>query len=383
MVAPGSPGDTPPAQPNTQDRDPGGHRPPDSSAADAHGDATGRASQPADATPAHGGPGRTRRSAVPLPAIIALVLALVFVAAVLASARIVMDRQIYTPATIGALDAPQATSPECAALPEALPEKAGAFKRVGVREPIPPGTQGYRNASGTELSVRCGVYLPEQYTEASQHVPGQLRQLGDVRWFEVADATPGSTLRTWYSVSSSPVVAVTSEAPPEDVRAALDALSGAVASHTDSTKAPKPGPYPLSEQPLASGGGASSTDAVCAAFSKALPATISGFTRTEVPGAPSRSTTYLPEEKNAGLEPIVVRCGVAMPGDYQPGGTLNQVNGVQWFSDPKLARGSTRGTWYSVGHQEVVALSSPAAQGSAAIGAVSEAISESMSARGR
>lgn len=333
--------------------------------------------------------------------ILSTVLAVVLIIAVITAAKITVDRKVYAPVALGPVDAPEASSQVCADFVAGLPEEMDRFRAVEVRDPRPDGTAAYRDSSGSELSVRCGVNVPDQYSELSPVVSED-----DTRWTVVSDATPGSDLRTWYAVGGSPAVAVTASA---DVGDALGAVGSALSSVYDANSPAKPAPYPLSDAAVA--GGSTSGDATespaCHKFLGSLPEALGdwrlvhrsaggsekgtdqgkqgsdlvkpdllpdGLDRSVLDKAPSGSATYLAEEQ----EPVVIRCGLAMPKSYAPGAQLTQVNKVPWFSDPSLSRGSTMGRWFALGHEQVIGLAMPQSAGNEVISSVSSAISTSL-----
>lgn len=349
--------------------------------------------------------------------VLSTVLAVVLIIAVITAAKITVDRKVYAPVALGPVDAPEASSQVCADFVAGLPEEMDRFRAVEVRDPKPDGTAAYRDSSGSELSVRCGVNVPDQYSELSPVVSE-----GDTRWTVVSDATPGSDLRTWYAVGGSPAVAVTASA---DVGDALGAVGSALTSVYDADSPAKPAPYPLSDAAVAGGsgsreaGGSTSGDAggstsggatespACHKFLGSLPEALGdwrlvhrsaggsekgadqgkqgtdlakpdllpdGVDRSVLDKAPSGSATYLAEEQ----EPVVIRCGLAMPNSYAPGAQLTQVNKVPWFSDPSLSRGSTMGRWFALGHEQVIGLTMPQSAGNEVISSVSSAISTSL-----
>lgn len=294
--------------------------------------------------------------------IVSLVLAIAFVVAVLAGARIMMERTTLTPVAMGPVDAPEAESPECSEYIDSLPDKLGDFHNVGVADPAPAGSGAYRTVSGAELNVRCGVHLPDQYTVLSQTTDA-----GGSKWFEVKDTTPGSDLHSWYAVGSTPTVAVTGGEESAEHLAAL-----AEPAKSFSGEAPKPKAYPLADIPMVSDSDATPT---CSKFLDALPDSFEGYERVERDDAPSRSATYLSTDV---AEPIVVRCGADMPESYAPGEQITQVDDVAWFAEPSLAQGSTSGRWYALSHEQIVAVSMPNDAGNAGVDAVTTAISKTM-----
>lgn len=329
--------------------------------------------------------------------ILSTVLAVALIIGVIAAAKITVDRKVYAPMAMGPVDAPEASSQVCADFVDRLPGDLGRFRAVELREPAPSGAAGYRDSSGAELSVRCGVNVPDQYTVLSP-----VFSAGEVRWTAVSDATPGSDLRTWYAVGGSPAVAVTTSA---DVGGALGAVGSALSSIYDANSPAKPAPYPLSDAPVAggsegSGGSGGETESpACRKFLESLPSALGSWrlvhtstgsgkssdqakfgslpkdvSRSALDKAPSGSATYLADDR----EPVVIRCGLAMPKSYAPGAQLTQVDDVPWFSDPSLSRGSTMGHWYALGHEQIVGLAMPQSAGDEVIASVTSAISSSL-----
>lgn len=334
---------------------------------------------------------------------ISLILALVFTVAVLGGAKILSDRQKYSDVSVGAVDAPDAKASECSQLVEKAPEKAGKFRKVGILDPVPDGTVAYRDTNGTQLTVRCGVTMPDQYTVISPVSAAE-----GASWFIAQDATPGSTLATWYSVSGEPTVAVTSEADGDLIKDAVADLSPVLGDVATSESPVVPAALPLADEPVAK----DRNEQTCRSFDEALPAEIAGFRRlsseelgelmennakavggedalrnpqlTDLIEQANRAAkdslvVYQPEEE--GNEPVVVRCGVAFPESYERGERLSQIDDVPWFDAPALAQGSTIGHWYAIGHEEVVAVAMPQFSSGDVLPTVTKAITESMSKR--
>ena len=352
---------------------------------------------PATGTDAQGRGAGAPRSLVT----ISLILALVFTVAVLGGAKILSDRQKYSDVSVGAVDAPDAKASECSQLVEKAPEKAGKFRKVGILDPVPDGTVAYRDTNGTQLTVRCGVTMPDQYTVISPVSAAE-----GASWFIAQDATPGSTLATWYSVSGEPTVAVTSEADGDLIKDAVADLSPVLGDVATSESPVVPAALPLADEPVAK----DRNEQTCRSFDEALPAEIAGFRRlsseelgelmennakavggedalrnpqlTDLIEQANRAAkdslvVYQPEEE--GNEPVVVRCGVAFPESYERGERLSQIDDVPWFDAPALAQGSTIGHWYAIGHEEVVAVAMPQFSSGDVLPTVTKAITESMS----
>jgi len=287
-----------------------------------------------------------------VPIIIALVLAILLVAGVIVGARMVADRAHQTPVAIAEVDSPAADSSEC-----------GEFT---IADPAPAGVAVWRKTALRQITVRCGVAAPAQLTDLSQ-----LEEVAGVKWLQVVDTTPGSTLQTWYTTDRDKVVAVTadgealqSHSMPEVITTFSDALAALPAGSANRS------PIPLSELPTAEGEDTSK----CGGLLSTLPETIDAggtqYSRAKQPsGAPELAAWTAP-----GAEPIVVRCGVEFPTAYEAGARLSQVNDMPWFEDTTLGNGTTASVWYAVDAHPVVVLSAPQAAAQSALVQVSAAI---------
>lgn len=130
--------------------------------------------------------------------------------------------------------------------------------------------------------------------------------------------------------------------------------------------APEQHPAPLAD--LAAGAdGAGACDSLLAAAPDSIA---EGYTRVD---AVSEQTVAW---SAAGQDAIVLRCGVADPANYGPGARLDQINGVPWFEDVKLANGTTASTWYAMGRDVQVAVSLPQAESNEAITNLTNLIAE-------
>lgn len=316
--------------------------------------------------------------------VLAIVLAIVFIAAVISGAKVLSDRALYGPMAISEVPAEHNTSTVCEQMVANIPDRAGDFRRVEVAQPAPAGVGGLRNAQGIDAVIRCGVSAPDQYTVLSTLIT---QEFSGLEWLQVVDSTPGSNLQTWYAVNTGSTIAVTSEGALEDAIADLSAaFSGNVATVEESsaaaleaanaTGAAEPKPFPLSENATEGDG----HPAVCAAFLEALPDTIGDYAQVPMeelralPGYPAQSSAYMAQ----GREPVTVRCGVAVPESYQPGERIAQVNEIPWFDEPGLAQGSTSGRWYALGREAVVAVHMPGSDSSDLISTLTETIEQTI-----
>ncbi|WP_291314691.1 DUF3515 domain-containing protein [Corynebacterium sp. UBA2622] len=290
-------------------------------------------------------------------------LALVLVAGVLVGVKIFYDRVALQPVAMADVASPEAGSQECTQLIDALPATLLGHRRAELAEPAPQGAAAWQSSSTQRVTLRCGVDAPLQYNE---YTPTE--EAAGARWMRVDDATPGSSMTTWYTVDRSPVVAVTSDEAALNGRSPLDKLDLSSLHHQDVA----PAPAPLS---ALSAGPAEHCDALLADLPDS-PA--EGFTRL---GADRVRTPGTAVWVARGREPIVVRCGVADPENYRPGVELYQVNDVTWFEDTTLANGTTSATWFALGRTANVAANLPQSEGNAAVTALSEAIARNVPER--
>ncbi|MBA5243593.1 DUF3515 domain-containing protein [Corynebacterium haemomassiliense] len=290
---------------------------------------------------------------------VSLGLAVALVLGVLVGARVFFNRVALQPVAMTQLPAPEASSSECTSLIDALPSTLADLKRAELAEPAPEGAAAWQASSTERITLRCGVDAPAQYTPYSQP-----EDVDGARWLRVNDATPGSTLATWFTVDRSPVLAVTA-----DTQQLRDGTAPVAGIDTSALTGPAPEQHPAPLADLAAGGGAGA--ASCNSLLAAAPDSIAdGYTRVD---AVSEQTVAWSAE---GQDAIVLRCGVAAPENYGPGARLDQVNGVPWFEDVKLANGTTASTWYAMGRDVQVAASLPQAESNEAITNLTNLVAE-------
>ncbi|WP_034999889.1 MULTISPECIES: DUF3515 domain-containing protein [Corynebacterium] len=287
---------------------------------------------------------------------VSLGLAVALVLGVLVGARVFFNRVALQPVAMTQLPAPEASSAECTSLIDALPSTLANLKRAELAEPAPEGAAAWQASSTERITLRCGVDAPAQYTPYAQ-----TEDIDGARWLRVNDATPGSTLATWFTVDRSPVLAVTADT--QQLRDGTAPVSG-IDTAALTGPAPEQRPAPLAD--LAAG-----DSSKCDSLLAAAPESIAeGYTRVD---AVSEQTVAW---SAAGQDSIVLRCGVADPANYGPGARLDQINGVPWFEDVKLANGTTASTWYAMGRDVQVAASLPQAESNEAITNLTNLIAE-------
>lgn len=289
-----------------------------------------------------------------------LCLALAFVLVAILGARFVFTQAARQPVSMADVPAPQAESSECSSLIDSLPSKLLGHRRAELADPAPAGAAAWRSSSTEQITLRCGVDAPLQYTDYSE-----TEGINGTQWLRVNDAASDSTIATWFSVNRSPIVAVTAD---------NDALGGASNPVADIDVSALPEvdaerrPAPLSD--LAPGDAAT-----CGGLEAAAPEEIApGYQR--FPVAQDNTIAWA----SPGNEPVVLRCGVADPADYRAGAQLIQVDAIAWFQDSEAGNGVTADTWYALGRKAMLAASIPAGSGNEIITNLSRLIDENVPA---
>ena len=380
-------------------------------------ESAGGASNAASTPERHAAPDNERAAHDPVegigraPIYTSLGLSLGLVAVVLAGARIIGGGAPTV--TLSDLPAEHAESAECQQLIDSLPDEVADLPRAEIAEPAPAGVAawaaGSSDAGGNyrdQVSLRCGVDTPFQYSEYShtqvvaadgassrENSSGSSSDGNTVtEWLEVQDQTPGSTLTTWYSTNRFPTVAVTvdrvggnaagndgagtgtaGENTEQDSAATSREAHKAIAQLTGATEAlelrkHQPHPAPLSE--LTSG---SSDD--LAACQSLISAAHDGFTPAEGYELYDDTAKDTVAWTHPGYEPIVLRCGIAEP-DVPLGERLQQINEVPWYEDTVLADGTTASTWYPLGREVAVAVSTPQAAAQESLSRITELLKQ-------
>lgn len=284
------------------------------------------------------------------PMIIALILSLLLVVGVLIGAKLVFRQAASEPIAMSTLDNPDASSPECAKFLESVPDKLLGHDRATIAEPAPPGAAAWKSSSLEQVTLRCGVDIPLQYTDLAM-----LDDVQDTSWLTVVDATPGSSLRTFYALNRDKVIAVTSDAAGLQQKTVTD-ISEQLAKALDTLPLTKQPTHPL---PLANLDIVSKNTKSCAALLDKLPQSFSSsdsaeFTRTNN-NLPTNTAAWTAKD----FEPIILRCGTDFPESYQAGAQLQQINNVVWFEDTTVGNGTTASAWFAVDGEDVVAVSMP------------------------
>lgn len=167
--------------------------------------------------------------------IAALVIAVGAVIAVLVVAAVLQRTPGPEPVAITEVPAPQADSPDCRALVDALPEQLGDYRRATVREPAPAGTAAWQpeEPGGEALILRCGLARPAEFV-----LGAPLQVVDAVQWFQLTDEAGGDR-STWFAVDRPVYVALT--LPPGTGPLPIQAISAAIATALP-PRPPDPGP---------------------------------------------------------------------------------------------------------------------------------------------
>lgn len=303
------------------------------------------------------------------PVFLALGLAVLLVLGVLFGARFVSEQAGRQPVQISELPGTNSDHPECAPLLAKLPDEIAGLHRAELAEPVPAGAAAWISGQEDELTLRCGVNLPFQYSALSG-----IQEFSGTKWLQVVDPTAGDSLETWYSVDREPKVALTlyrvSEATAGmDTSAPAAELAAAMATMPE--QAQDPFPVPLADMPEIPEAAQRCGD-LLANLPESFGSEIT-YIRADI-----ADTGLNPETSAAwttpGQEPVVLHCGVTPPENYQAGETLNQINDIPWFEDTTLANGTTSSTWFALGRDIDIALNVPQASGNSAVVTLGEAI---------
>ncbi|MFZ2528904.1 MAG: DUF3515 domain-containing protein [Rhodococcus sp. (in: high G+C Gram-positive bacteria)] len=98
----------------------------------------------------------------------------------------------------------------------------------------------------------------------------------------------------------------------------------------------------------------------CTDLAAALPEKLGDYTRAElVEPVPAGTAAW----QIADAEPVVLRCGLDRPNEFDAATALQIVDGVQWFEVSGEAEGIAASTWFAVDRPVYVALTVPNGSG--------------------
>ncbi len=137
------------------------------------------------------------------------------------------------PVAVPAVPAPEAATPACRALAQALPQQLGDYQRAPIAQPAPEGATAWRAGPDSEpVVLRCGLDRPAEF------VVGSPIQIVDrVQWFEVpaqpqSASDAGRSTSTWYTVDRPVYVALTlpSGSGPTPIQQLSDVIDHTIAA---------------------------------------------------------------------------------------------------------------------------------------------------------
>ncbi len=115
--------------------------------------------------------------------------------------------------------------------------------------------------------------------------------------------------------------------------------------------------------------------AECTELMGSLPENLGDFTRAELRDpAPEATAAWQPTEG----EPVVMRCGLPRPPEFNQASPLTVVDGVQWFEISGAPQGIEASTWYTVDRGVYVALTVPNGSGPTPLQDASAAITQAL-----
>ncbi|WP_051495148.1 DUF3515 domain-containing protein [Nocardia nova] len=118
----------------------------------------------------------------------------------------------------------------------------------------------------------------------------------------------------------------------------------------------------------------------CVNLLGALPESLGDdYTRSEFaqPAPPATAAWQLPD----GGDPIVLRCGLQRPQEFDRASALQVVDGVNWFEIRDQTSGVTSGTWYAVDRGTYVAVTMPSKAGPSPLQEISDTIADKLPAK--
>lgn len=177
--------------------------------------------------------------------IAALAVAVAGIVGVLVVAAVMQRSPAQEPVAVTGVPAPQADSPECRSLLDALPQELGGYRRAALVDPAPEGAAAWQpeEPGGDALILRCGLDRPAEFV-----VGAPLQVVDAVSWFRVGEAGAGDDRvedpagggrSTWFAVDRPVYVALT--LPPGSGPTAIQTLSKTIAERLQPRR-PDPAP---------------------------------------------------------------------------------------------------------------------------------------------
>ncbi|AOW92346.1 hypothetical protein BFN03_05450 [Rhodococcus sp. WMMA185] len=176
--------------------------------------------------------------------------------------------------------------------------------------------------------------------------------------------TPAETSDTAPVERRNPALIATAVALP------VALVIGIIAAAVIAGRSPALQPVALGPVPAPS-----SRSAECDALMAALPDKLGDYTRAElVEPAPEAAAAWQPAEG----EPLVLRCGLDRPAEFDQASALQVINGVQWFEIPGESAGIDASSWFAVDRGVYVALTVPNGVGPTPLQDISDVVAETL-----
>ncbi|WP_019930056.1 DUF3515 domain-containing protein [Nocardia sp. BMG111209] len=121
------------------------------------------------------------------------------------------------------------------------------------------------------------------------------------------------------------------------------------------------------------------TGPACTALLPALPATIGDYHHADL-ADPAPPATAAWQSADAG-DPIVLRCGLDRPQEFDKAAALQVVDGVNWFALRDPAANTSSGTYFAVDRGTYIALTLPDHAGPTPLQEISDTIAKVLPAR--
>ncbi|QLY29970.1 DUF3515 domain-containing protein [Nocardia huaxiensis] len=168
-----------------------------------------------------------------------------------------------------------------------------------------------------------------------------------------------------FSTQRSPALIATAVALP------IALVVGVLVAGVMASKNPAREPLALGSVPAPTAEGPA-----CSALLPALPGSLGDYTTAELrEPAPVATKAW---QKPEGGEPIVLRCGLDRPLEFNRASPLQIVNGVNWFEVRDETSGVTSGTWFAVDRGTYIAVTMANDAGPTPLQDISESIKKAI-----
>ncbi|WP_137724287.1 DUF3515 domain-containing protein [Prescottella subtropica] len=120
------------------------------------------------------------------------------------------------------------------------------------------------------------------------------------------------------------------------------------------------------------------TSPECGTLMAELPENLGDYTRAELRDPAPEATAAWQQAEG---DPVVLRCGLPRPPEFDQAAALSVVDGVQWFEISGAPQGIDASTWYAVDRGVYVALTVPNGSGPTPLQDASAAVAQVLPAQ--